>query len=381
MKNLIAKFITNTIVDEELKTLREWLADPKHQKTFEAYVRDYHDLNLAMTPVDLQKAYGKLRNMMDQEKHKARPVKKLWAPLVKYAAAALVLLSLGYLYEQGHFSSQQEDILIPGNEAVTLQLDNGDIEVIDPESSGNVTDTHGRIIGKQDKNKITYDKAANSTEAYNTLKVPYGKRFDVVLSDGTTVYLNAGTSLKYPVQFPEKGNRQVYITGEAFFDVAKDPQHPFVVNADALHVQVLGTRFNVAAYPEDPAIDVVLVEGSVSMYSREYSTESQKKILLKPGYIGVYKPAENSLTTKEVVTGVYTSWLDGELVFRNMPLKNILKRLERHYNITITNHNAALADKEFNASFGSEPVEKVLEYFKISYGIDFKIEDNKVIIK
>ena len=115
------------------------------------------------------------------------------------------------------------------------------------------------MVGNQNGNKIVYDTETTLEKlVYNTIKIPYGKRFELQLSDGTIVHLNSGTTLKYPVKFIASGNRQVFLDGEAFFDVAKDKTHPFVVNADNLNVRVLGTHFNVSNYPEDKLTDIVL---------------------------------------------------------------------------------------------------------------------------
>src|SRR5690606_36367432 len=112
--------------------------------------------------------------------------------------------------------------------------------------------------------------------AYNTLKIPFGKKFRLQLSDGTMVHINSGSTLKYPIKFIAGENRQVYLDGEAFFDVAKDKKHPFIVNADNLNVRVLGTHFNVSNYPEDAVTDVVLVEGSVGMYRSNEEFDASK---------------------------------------------------------------------------------------------------------
>lgn len=303
----------------------------------------------------------------------------------KYAAAAVVLvgvMSTMYFYQVG-FGSGDGGILIPKEEPITLELENGEIKVLDEKASSQIATTSGQVVGQQEKTKLTYSVGEASEElVYNTLKVPYGKRFDIELSDGTTVFLNAGSSIRYPVAFISGYERQVYLTGEAYLKVSKDSLNPFIVTADELNVEVLGTEFNVLAYAEDKVADVVLVEGSVALSQNRSGEEHEDmSIILQPGQMGTFQRVEGTLSTKDVVTGVYTSWIDGDLVFRNMVFENILRKLERHYNITINNTNTSLAKKEFNASFGNEPIEKVLEYFKISYGIEFTIKDNQVFIE
>ena len=197
------------------------------------------------------------------------------------------------------------------------------------------------------------------------------------------VFLNAGSSLKYPVQFLEETQREVFITGEAYLKVAKDSGNPFIVSADNLNVRVLGTEFNVSAYPEDNTTEVVLVEGSVGLYTdaqkQEYET---KHTLLKPGFKGVLNKDKNNIQQEKVVTSIYTSWMKDELVFRKMTFNNILKKLERHYDVVIINKNEVLSEKIFNANFGNEPLENVLKELKENYGIQYLNDENgKIIIK
>lgn len=145
-------------------------------------------------------------------------------------------------------------------------MDDGSVKIINDANEAQIVNSNGSVIGIQKGNKMVYDGISASNElVYNELKVPYGKRFDIVLSDGTNVSLNAGTTIKYPVKFLPGKEREVYLMGgEAFFNVVKDTKHPFRVNAQELNVEVLGTKFNMAVYSEDESSDIVLVEGSKS---------------------------------------------------------------------------------------------------------------------
>ena len=216
---------------------------------------------------------------------------------------------------------------------------------------------------------------------YNTLKIPYGKQLKVALSDGTKVMLNAGSEFRYPVNFIKGKKREVFLQGEAYFDVAHDARHPFVVEANALDIQVLGTKFNVANYKEDVSTEVVLVDGSVMLQSNTETAEKSQTIL-SPGFKGIFKKSEKTIETKEVNTAIYTAWTDGFVVFREAPFQNILKKLERHYNVKIRNTNTTLANERFNATIDVEndTIDQVLEYFNKIYDIDYTIINNEVII-
>ncbi|MEO1010426.1 MAG: FecR domain-containing protein [Bacteroidota bacterium] len=296
-----------------------------------------------------------------------------------WAAAIFTgLLVTGYLYFQRISTNTIE---IP-QDAITLELEDGTIEILKEDGTTKVVDKSGKVVGQQNGNQLVYSNTEDSWElAYNTLWVPYGKRFELQLSDGTRVHLNAGSSLKYPVQFLEGKKRNVTVSGEAYLEVAKDTAHPFIVQADNLNVRVLGTQFNVHAYPEDEVSEIVLVEGSVGLYNDTETFEEGNSTLLEPGFRARFDKTDKGITQTRVPTDVYTSWRTGELVFRNMPFENILKKLERHYNVTIINNNVELSREKFNASFGKVPMERVFENLRKYHGIDSKIEGNVITIE
>src|SRR5690554_4908626 len=170
-------------------------------------------------------------------------------PVIRYAAVMVVLIGLAsVLYFQQSGNRMQgtiEDTLnaatrseVPA-EAITLQLPNGQIEILSENQALEVRDAKGNVVGKQTGNQLVYDDKTDVGElTYNKLTVPFGKKFELFLSDGTRAYLNAGTSIKYPVKFLKGQERMVFLTGEAFFEVAEDTEHPFIIKADELNIRV-----------------------------------------------------------------------------------------------------------------------------------------------
>ena len=377
MKKNITKLLLGTISEKEIVELRSWLKDPKNQAILETYVRDYHDLNLATIKNNLDEAYSKVSRQIDINK---KPVIRLFPNWSRYVAAIILLIGLAFIYQQGIFSNTDQEFLVPRDESITLELDNGTIQTIDVNTFEEVRDSEGNVVGSQQHNQISYSRAMQKEKlVFNTLKIPNGKKFQIELSDGTVVHLNAGSSLRYPINFLNNGPRQVFLTGEAFFDVAKSESNSFIVNIDELDVTVLGTQFNVAAYGEDESIDVVLVEGAVGLNKKDQL--DWQMVQLTPGQKGSYSENSKSVTVKEVNTVQYTSWMQGHLVFRDLTFDQILAKLERHYNIDIVNTNAELGQEVFNASFDNVAIEEVLGYFNDIHSIDFRIEENKVLIK
>src|SRR5690606_38213072 len=155
---------------------------------------------------------------------------------------------------------------------------------------------------------------------YNTLKVPFGKRFELSLSEGTKAYLNAGSSLKYPVKFLRDRDRNVYITGEAFLEVAKDSLRPFIVNTEKMNVRDVGTKINGTTYQEDDSSEIGMVEDHVSLYKSNVDYRPSSEMFLKPGYIGSFSNKNNDISKDSVIASLYTTWMKVELIFRHMSL-------------------------------------------------------------
>ena len=374
----IVKFITNEASEEEIEELTEWLAKGENKKVFKDFVKVNYLIDVATTVNDSSEVTKQLLARINNEKNVFS--KKSFYAYYKYAAILILFLGGIYFYTNSTIFKGKQNAIVPREDQIVLQVGNESMQSIDPTQARMVTDKFGKIIGKQEKNRLVYSNAySNGKLVYNTLKIPYGKKFEVQLSDGTVVHLNAGTSLRYPVQFLKNQSRQVYLTGEAYFEVSKDKAHPFTVNTQEVNVEVLGTKFNVNSYTEDISTDVVLVEGKVSLYKDKKTAENQ--VYLIPGIKGSNLRGQQKIMTEAVNTDYYTAWVKGSLVFKNESFTSIIKKLERYYNITFINKNKALGKEIFNARFDNEPIEVVLKYFSDSYAIDYTIDDNKITIR
>lgn len=386
IKNLLQKFVLNQCTPEEINEVIAYYKKNQLTDDFPT-VEDIQNLLGKMPKMSQQTADDIFLNILSTAKENETtisiaPKKSNFRKYISIAASVVVLLGIGLAYQKGAFKTKTEQKFDFKSTDIVLQLENGNIQIISENNKVEVRDANGNIVGNQDGDKIIYDNNSDLEKiTYNTIKIPYGKRFQLQLSDGTTVHLNSGTTLKYPVKFIAGENRQVFLDGEAFFDVAKDKKHPFIVNADDLNVRVLGTHFNVSNYPEDVATDVVLVEGSVGMYNVNEEFDATKNTVLKPGYKGSFNKQNNMIFTKPVITDIYTSWVNGGLTFRNMTFKNIITKLERRYNVTIINKNEKLANEKFNASFKEESIENVMSYFNDIHGINYTIKNNQILIK
>lgn len=375
---LIVKYITNQASEEEIEILTKWLEDKNNQIVFKEFVKTNYAIDFAMSTFDSAALRKQLSGRIRKEN--TGFYKRRYLSYYKYAAILILALGSFYFYKNTGLFNSKENLVVPKVDEIVLQLDNELVQTINTSNAKNVMDKFGKIIGKQNKNRLVYSNTfSNEKLVYNTLRIPYGKTFEVELSDGTIVYLNSGTSLRYPIQFLKNQSRQVYLIGEAYFEVAKDKAHPFTVNTQEVNVEVLGTKFNVNTYTENVTTDIVLVEGKVSLYKDKKSTKNQ--VYLTPGLKGSSIRGQQKITTEIVNTDYYTAWVKGSLVFKNESFASIIKKLERHYNVTFINKNKMLGKEIFNARFDSEPIEVVLKYFSDSYAIDYKIKGDQITIK
>ena len=378
LKDIVIKQITGTITDDEVVELQKLLQNPNNQKELELILRDYHDINISMSNNNMENAYDNISKKIEAlEKPKQIFVRKLNYTWYKYAAIILVFLGLTWFFKDS-LRFDQDSTLSTVNENITLQLDNGEIKTIDISKSQEVKNSAGEIVGFQDANSINYSsKTTNGKLAFNTLYIPNGKQFKISLSDGTIVHLNSGSTLKYPAFFSETGKREVFLKGEAFLDVSHNKDKPFILHTNDLDVEVLGTTFNVEAYEDDSLSEVVLVEGSVSLNAKNGDIS---KIKLTPNQKGSLLKNDETIRVDEVNAYLYTSWIEGKLVFRNLKFNTILIKLERHFNIKIENSNKELGNELFNASFEEKNIDDILSYFKETNDINYSIKNNIVFI-
>lgn len=263
---------------------------------------------------------------------------------------------------------------------IILKLEDGTVKVIDETSSKVLPDNHGAGLLSQEKNKLVYSQSEPDKHQgirYNELIIPYGKTFDIILSDGSEVTLNSGSKLRYPVVFESNGPRTVYLEGEAFFSIKKDEKSPFTVVTDNMNTRVYGTKFNVSSYPEDPVTTTVLVEGSVSVYKAN-NHNNQKPIKIVPGQRASIE--KESIVIDEVDVNNFIGWKQGKLIFSDNRFEDILKRLERHFNVKIENRLRKLGDKRFTGTFTNEPLDEILSIIQEHTPFEYKIGKNSITV-
>lgn len=326
----------------------------------------------------LNEQYDLWKKIQDDAKNSKRTI---FLKLAKYAAILILVFFSGavtyYLYQDGGQQYQYELAETPQttkDEAMIVLSDGSQISLEKQMSQISYSQNGQQLIVNNDT--IT-QKTPTEGGLINKIIIPYGKKSMIMLSDGTKVWLNAGSQLIYPSVFSEK-TRQVMLVGEAFFDVAKNTEKPFVVRTTDISIHVLGTRFDISAYPEDKLIQTVLVEGKVNLtYSgkgilnREYSVE------MKPNQMVVVNKSTGESRSQTVDVSKFVSWKDGMLEFEKVDLVRALKQVERYYNVRIQLADPMIGSFKLSGKLDlKEEPEEVLNVIKLTVPIDWQKKSN-----
>jgi ferric-dicitrate binding protein FerR (iron transport regulator) len=381
---LIEKYQTGQLTTEEENLLNDWY-------------HSFNDSQIDITDVENltenQLAHRiKLRldkTIKHQGKLKVATKSRRWK-LIAAAASIVVMLSVGSYFIFSPQTIKKEiaktDIpkpspkndIAPGGNRATLTLSDGSTIILDSASNGTISKQGNIKVEKLANGLLAYSQngkqiTENDEAFYNTITTPRGGQYHVTLSDGSQVWLNAASSIRFPVAF--KGTeRRVEVTGETYFEVAKNAAMPFKVKAGSSEIEVLGTHFNVNAYDDEANIKTTLLEGKVKVSVANQVTRflqpGQQSAINKEGKIGVLDNAN----IEEVM-----AWKNGRFQFSGADLKSILRQISRWYNVDIVyNGNVNL---HFTGQLTrNDNVSKVFEKLEMTGEVNFKIDDKKIIV-
>ena len=353
MNNKYLKYSFEELLDD--RDFISWVLHGTRQKDWEAFLNENHDLRgralKAKKIISLLKDTGEelteenildLWHHIDRFDNQHRPAGRVIRLRTLFRVAAVFLLvttlgAVGYFYlsvqpqpyefvsdDPGKTGGDARLVLSTGDE-ISLKKDNSSIALTADEqlriNNDSVIDLRGKAAGITEPGRM------------NEVIVPFGKKSQLVLEDGTKVWLNAGSRFAFPTRFTGK-KREVVLEGEAYFEVAKSSERPFLVNAGEVSVRVLGTRFNLSAYPTDGVIEAMLVEGSVAMTEKSGPGFSRKEVVIIPNQLGSFNRTEKSMVVRnEPDTDIYIAWTEGWFQFSKEDLFTVFKKLERFYDV------------------------------------------------
>ncbi|GHT68101.1 iron dicitrate transporter FecR [Bacteroidia bacterium] len=342
IRYLYAKFLTNTLSGKEIPEFKEWMEmDPKHKEfcTQSVELLLVDEQLKSLKQMDKAALWRELRRKQLERKTRRRQ-------LFTWSAAASVAILVGLasllgIFDRGDKAAYSELYERKGSRQAFLSMENGvEMKLPDTDSILDFGFYQIHILDGTFNIQQIKGNTGNVQLAYNTVNVPLGAEYKVVLPDGSKISLNAGSTLHFPIPFGD--NRHVLLTGEGYFDVTTDPTHPFTVTTrDNVQIRVLGTRFNLSAYASEP-VTATLVEGQIEIVS------SNKRKVITPSTQAIIKNGNDTIVTRIVANEAqYTSWAEGVFRFNDMSLQDIAHKLSRWYDVDIRFENEDAANVRF----------------------------------
>ncbi len=304
----------------------------------------------------------------------------------RYVAAASVLIALGvWIYASVPYFNHQAKTnnlakITPGTNKATLTLADGKVITLDNAATGNIARQSGILVSKTADGQLIYQLTSANTataaepEGFNTISTPRGGQYQVNLPDGTKIWMNAASSLTYPTKFTS-GTRRVKLSGEAYFEVAKDKAHPFIVATNKQEVEVLGTHFNINAYEDEENTKTALIEGSVKVTGTGLSAD---KVMLKPNQQSIL--TGNKFTVVPVDPESAVDWKNGYFSFDNENLPALMRKISRWYDVEITYQGSYTGNDFTGIVSRKKQVSEVLGLLELTGLVHFKIEGRRIIV-
>ena len=378
---LVGKYLGGTLTGEEKEQLERWLVlSEKNRIWFERVTTESYRIKKGedSRSVNVEEGWKALKH-----KRAVKQGKRLWGSWVRYAAMFMLpLITAIFLYHRYYPHENNVEIVrtVPsGTNKAMLILADGVPVVLEQQHEKVLKESDGTMINVM-KEHISYEKMVNDDSeklVYHELVIPRGGEFSLTLSDGTEVYMNADSKLRFPTKFG-KNERVVELEGEAYFQVARNEKSPFIVKSSCMAIKVLGTEFNVSAYSEDSVIQTTLVRGSVEVSSER----SGQSVVLHPGEQSALSRQDYSLSVCTVDVSYAVAWKEGRLRFKEKPLSEVMKIVSRWYDVEVVYEDEEVKNYPFGCNFNRHAtIEPLLKVFEATGPIEMRVDGRKIWIR
>lgn len=341
---------------------------------------------VGLTKEDLAKIW---KNLQSEEKNRKQITKRTRRlHLYRFAASLLALFALGttyWLYSERkdvpeHFQFSADLALSPSGESTLILPSGSQIELQNDDVPLTIL-ADGEIIANNSLISRSHTQAGNQSQRMNQVIVPFGRKTELVLPDGTRVFLNAGSKMAFPAEFSSR-QRLVHLEGEAYFDVQHNPTQPFIVIVNELAVKVLGTQFNISGHPEDQTIETVVIEGIVSVSNNVKNRFSKSEVEVTSSMKASWEKGSKNIHLENIPNpSYYSAWTTGLFIFERESLFSVLTKLERYYNVSFK-YDRPIQNANISGKLDlKESMSDVLLALADVAGFSFTQEDNQVFIK
>lgn len=386
---LYRQYISNRSSAEELQELEALLKNFANEDAISGLLdTTWDDLDTLNAKDISQEQADLIYNSIIKNKPQQKRTYKLWA--IRIAASILLCMSIGLIIYRSYTpQSQQKTVInttkpkvqdfLPGKNKAVLTLSNGNEVILDDTQSGKIANQGGVVISKLNDGQIAYSsahsgqKSTSSADQLNTLTIPKGGQYQLTLPDGTLVYLNSASSLTYPTKFAGT-DRKVTLSGEAYFEVAKNPKMPFIINVNnKQEIQVLGTHFNVEAYTDERVINTTLLEGSVKILYKN------KQAILKPGQVAINSMGTD-LDIKPADIDEAMAWKNGLFIFNNENITTVMKKISRWYDVEVV-FKGNMENVNFLGNYSrTKSLASLLKNIELMENVNISIEGRRITV-
>jgi len=380
---IIADYLSGKISDKEMIKLHQWIALSESNRELFDRLSDENfrkEKGEKLKSFDIEQAW---RNITEQMPHlKQTPAvktgKSIYFRFTRIAAASVLLIA--GLYSIYTYTNRGELKTIDFNSRYEAQLKLSDGRVVDLTAiDGEITLGSGSKRVKNSMDILEYNREENLSKPnlteYNEVAISFGRGYKVVLSDGTLVHLNSLSKLRFPVNF-SADSREVYLEGEAYFEVTKDNLRPFIVKTELLDVKVLGTKFNITSYNDDNLLTTTLVEGSVKISSSKFD-----EVTLSPNEQLSYNKVSSEVAREIVDVSYYTSWKEGSFRFKDIRLEDLMKIVQRLYNVDVIYSDRDIKEYMIGCNINRyEKIDPVLRIIEANGKLNVKIKGRVITI-
>ena len=386
--DLIAKHFRGQLAEDEAAALEAWINASAENQCLWEQLNDDTTLREQILAMPDAGSTGAAWNRLQSRLIAERPRPHIGYRIFLYAAAitGMLLGVWGLIYLMLHrpdttapaaiakVEKPAPQAIIPGSSKARLILGDGKVVELKDKAEQAFTEEDGTRVTSSAA-VLSYSAAdATNAPVFNKLEIPRGGEYRVVLPDSSVVWLNAASSLRFPTRF-SGDKREVYLSGEAYFEVAKNKKRPFIVSINNISVAVTGTQFNVKGYPDEDYVNTTLVEGGVEL--RTADNPAAKPVQLRPGYQGVW--ANNKITVKEASLEEALAWKNGLFVFRSESIGSIMRKLSRWYDVEPKYPDTSVTAIRFTGTIRKyESIQKVLEMLALTQKVKFTIDDKNI---
>ena len=375
--SLLSKAFLGTLSEEEERALQQWRDEsPENEQLYESEMNTEYIVQKSHEVARVNIVNGYMNVLLKRKRNvRVRRVRRIVSIVAGVVLPLLaVVLWYGTRERIEDVSEQVASVIRHGGVKAELVLADGTTRILGSEVTDSLLVQQGANIVVQNQGVSYCVDSSVVEERYNTLRVPRGGEYSITLSDGTIVYLNSESELRYPVNFVGR-DRRVYLSGEAYFDVVQDEAHPFIVDMGNSSVRVLGTSFDVRAYADEDEVLTTLVQGSVKF------SAGKEFVTLEPGKQAVLGKSGSS-GTRDVDTYLYTAWKEGVFAFKRQRLEEIMKVVARWYDVNIFWENVSQKEVTFTGKMKRyDDFSKVVEVLEMTGNTEFVIKENNIFIR